>query len=189
MRRNFFNWFKRHGGGVICVLIFLGYSGAQGLPLIGTCYNFNYSQPALADEDFVDSTSIKSFRFGLSWGVMDSLTEPLGTYGWTFDSLAYEIANRFPPRELCVEPIFQFGFYHPTKMESGGGGLNPIPGPKAYRVDPDYEDDFADFCDSLATHLKSELDLDDYVLGNEYDLGWNPNTGEGVKWGSPVRTG
>ena len=149
------------------MLFFILSAGVKAVPLIGTCYHYNYRIETYVDGDYVDSTSIKSFRHGYDWYFLDSVRV---ANRWSYAKLADTIAglNFYPPIAACMEPMFLLGFWHKDYMAYPGAGDPPRF--ETWKVAPAYEDSFYYFCYNLAYALKARLNLDWWVLHNEPDL-------------------
>ncbi|MBD3232190.1 MAG: T9SS type A sorting domain-containing protein [candidate division Zixibacteria bacterium] len=155
---------------IMSIAFFLKYSEAGK---IGTCYNIGYKSFPRVDANFTDKTSIESFRFRLSWEIMDAF---LVNNNWK--ALADSIVASYPDDE-DIEKIFMFKFYHPTKMVQTGTDL-------VYKVNPDSIQYFKDMCAFLGDSLGAR-GIHTFVLHNEPNIGWfeiqgPPPFAGGRKW-------
>ena len=157
------------------MLFFILSGSAEAVPLIGTCYGYNYLVKHVADQNFVDSTHIKSFRHGYDWGSMEKV---MSDNAWGFPALVNAIADYYPPMDECGEKIFVLNFWHPTKMLSPGGEEDSADFLETWRVHPSYEDDFYYFCHDLAYYLHTIAGVNWFILHNEPDLYY----GGGSNW-------
>ncbi len=152
----------------------VSYANNYSLPLIGTCYNYNYNVQEKIDQEFVDSTGIRSFRFSIFWNYIDYLLQnPPYDYSIILDTL-----NSYVPKS--VSPIFVINFWNPGKMDDSSeipfGGAH-----ETYKVADQYRNDFAEMCFNVAKVLKGRVKY--FVLHNEPNIGWSDST-TGPNWRS-----
>jgi len=88
----------------ILVLIISMSIRANCQPLIGTCYEYDWKPSKLIGQAFIDSTSIKSFRYGITWGYIDSLLMRLD---WGIPLLPIQRENTSRRKGMTYLPFSQ----------------------------------------------------------------------------------